>query len=203
MSYCETSNRPVLEAIRLLVLENDRLRVTVCPTLGGKITSLVHKASGKEVLYVPDVIRFTRILPRFYFVAGGIEVSFPISALADAERSGALSNVDIARTGAPTSHAVSASCGSGCVVRRILARPAGRLPHRARGHAQPGRLLHPWMSWSNAAIPSAPDTEYAFPRRQGAVSLLTHHHDRLEDAGSEARGRHQEMTGYFWSSRET
>jgi hypothetical protein len=35
--------------------------------------------SGKEVLYVPEVIGYTRILPRFYFVAGGIEVSFPIS----------------------------------------------------------------------------------------------------------------------------
>jgi len=43
------------------------------------MTSIVHKGSGKEVLYVPHVIRPTRILPRFYSVAGGIEVSFPIS----------------------------------------------------------------------------------------------------------------------------
>ena len=60
-------------------MENDFVKVTVCPDLGGKVYSLVHKPSGKEVLYVPDVIRYTRILPRFYFVAGGIEVSFPIS----------------------------------------------------------------------------------------------------------------------------
>ena len=28
----------------------------------------------RQVLYRPDVIKYTRILPRFYFVAGGIEV---------------------------------------------------------------------------------------------------------------------------------
>src|SRR5688500_9398231 len=79
VSYSETSNRPVLKKYKFLVLENDQVKVTICPDLGGKVTSLIHKGSGGEVLYNPDVIRPTRILPRFYFVAGGIEVSFPIS----------------------------------------------------------------------------------------------------------------------------
>lgn len=77
ISYVETSNRPVLKKYRFVGLENDLIKVTICPGLGGKITSMIHKPSGKEVLYMPDVIRYTRILPRFYFVAGGIEVSFP------------------------------------------------------------------------------------------------------------------------------
>src|SRR5579863_4936401 len=67
VSYCETSNRPVLQKYHYIVLENDRLKVTICPDLGGKVTSIICKRSGKEVLYVPDVIRQTRILPRFYF----------------------------------------------------------------------------------------------------------------------------------------
>src|SRR5579884_4246987 len=78
-SYCETSRRPVLKRYRFVTLENDWLKVTICPDLGGKITSMIHKPTGREVLYKPLVIRHTRILPRFYFVAGGIEVSFPIS----------------------------------------------------------------------------------------------------------------------------
>lgn len=61
-----------------ITLENDQVKITICPDLGGKVTSMVLKLSGKEVLYVPEVIRPTRILPRFYFVAGGIEISFPI-----------------------------------------------------------------------------------------------------------------------------
>src|SRR5258708_16435666 len=79
VSYCETSNRPVPVKYHFIVLQNDQLKVTICPDLGGKVTSMVYKKSGKEVLYVPDVIRYTRILPRYYFTAGGIEVSFPIS----------------------------------------------------------------------------------------------------------------------------
>src|SRR4249920_3118291 len=78
-SYCETSNRPVLAKYHFIVLENGNLQCTICPDLGGKVVSLIHKPSQKEVLYKPEVIRYTRILPRFYFVAGGIEISFPIS----------------------------------------------------------------------------------------------------------------------------
>jgi Domain of unknown function (DUF5107) len=79
VSYCETANRSALRKYHFVVLENKYMKVTVSPDLGGKVVSIVHKPSGKEVLYVPQVIRPTRILPRFYFVAGGIEVSFPIS----------------------------------------------------------------------------------------------------------------------------
>jgi len=79
LSYCETSARPVPECYRFLNLENDLLKVVICPDMGGKVTSIVHKKSGKEVLYNPHVIRHARILPRFFFVAGGIEISFPIS----------------------------------------------------------------------------------------------------------------------------
>ena len=79
VSFSETSNRPILKEYNFIDLENEQIRVTICPDLGGKVTSIIHKPSGREVLYVPDVIRYTRILPRFYFVAGGIEVSFPIS----------------------------------------------------------------------------------------------------------------------------
>src|SRR6187455_1385741 len=79
MSYAETSNRPVPKKYGFIVLQNDFVKATICPDLGGKVYSLIHKPSGREALYVPDVIRYTRILPRFYFVAGGIEVSFPIS----------------------------------------------------------------------------------------------------------------------------
>src|SRR5256886_12886902 len=79
VSYVATSPRPVRKKYRFIALENDRLKVVICPDFGGKVTSLIHKDSGKEVLYVPDVIKPVRILPRFSFVPGGIAVSFPIS----------------------------------------------------------------------------------------------------------------------------
>src|SRR6478609_3214369 len=79
VSYVETSNRPVPKKYHFIILENEHMKVTICPDLGGKVVSMIHKPSGKEVLYQPGIVRYTRILPRFYFTAGGIEVSFPIS----------------------------------------------------------------------------------------------------------------------------
>jgi hypothetical protein len=66
VSYAETSNRPVPQKYHFIVLENDHIKITICPDLGGKVFSMIHKPSRKEVLYVPDVIRYTRILPRFW-----------------------------------------------------------------------------------------------------------------------------------------
>src|SRR5690348_5447317 len=47
VSYVETSNRPVLKKYRFIVLENEKLKATICPDLDGKIISLIHKPSGK------------------------------------------------------------------------------------------------------------------------------------------------------------
>ncbi|HEY6082810.1 MAG TPA: DUF5107 domain-containing protein, partial [Chitinophagaceae bacterium] len=53
VSYVETSNRPNPEKYHFIVLENGRVKITVCPDLGGKVVSMVLKPSGKEVLYQP------------------------------------------------------------------------------------------------------------------------------------------------------
>src|SRR5437660_1619156 len=79
VSYCETAEQPVLRKYTFIALENDHIKITICPGLGGRVTSIFHKRSRNEALYVPRVIRPVRILPRFCFVAGGIQVSFPIS----------------------------------------------------------------------------------------------------------------------------
>ncbi len=64
---------------QVVALENDFLRVAICPDLGGKVYSITDKRSGNEALFVPGSIQPVRVLPRFGFVPGGIEVSFPIS----------------------------------------------------------------------------------------------------------------------------
>ncbi|HMH31379.1 MAG TPA: DUF5107 domain-containing protein, partial [Puia sp.] len=50
ISYCETSNRPVLKKYHFIMLENDQLKITLCPDLGGKVTSMILKPTGKEIL---------------------------------------------------------------------------------------------------------------------------------------------------------
>jgi len=78
-SVCETSRRPVLKKYHLVLLENDLLRVAICPDLGGRVYSIYLKKAKVETLFASRVIRPVRILPRHFYIGGGIEVSFPIS----------------------------------------------------------------------------------------------------------------------------
>jgi hypothetical protein len=201
VSYAETSNRPVLKKYQLIVLENAFMKVTICPSLGGKVTSIVHKASGREVLYVPAVIRHTRILPRFYFVAGGIEVSFPVSH-SPTQNEKVQYRID------RSSQRIYVTCGERELrfgmqwsVEYSLGPGDRFLTQRAKFY-NPGVGVYPWMSWSNAALSSAPDTRYDFPK--GKVLAHASKLDTIDWAsqGPAIENDIREMTGYFWKTKD-
>jgi hypothetical protein len=201
ISYAETSNRPVPKKYHFIILENDQIKITICPDLGGKVYSMIHKPSGKEVLYVPDVIRYTRILPRFYFVAGGIEVSFPIS---HSPTQNEKVNYKIDRT----KERIYVTCGERELrfgmqwsVEYSLGQNDHFLTERVIFH-NPGTFAYPWMSWSNAALPSARDTKYNFPK-----GTVLSHSSKLDTIDWERQGPKtqrdiKEMTGYFWKTKD-
>lgn len=163
--------------------------------------SLIHKGSGKNVLYTPSVIRGTRILPRFYFVAGGIEVSFPVSHTP-------VQNETVLYKVEKKEGRVYVTCGEKELrygmqwsVEYSLGPEDEFLTQRVKYH-NPGIQAYPWMSWSNAAIPSAPDTQYHFPKGE----VLSHSSilDTLDWAqeGPRTEAEIQEMTGYFWKTKD-
>jgi hypothetical protein len=201
MSYSQTSDRPVLKKYRFVAIENKFIKALVCTDLGGKVFSLVHKTSGKETLYVPDVIRYTRILPRFYFVAGGIEVSFPISH-SPSQNERVLYRIDRA------SDRIYLTCGERelrfgmqWAVEYSLGPNDQFLTQRVKFH-NPGKGVYPWMSWSNAALPSSDDTRYNFPKGQ----VLSHSSkiDTIDwsSEGPKTESDIKEMTGWFWKTKD-
>src|SRR5687767_14933662 len=201
MSYVETSARPVAKKYKFIVLQNDHLKATICPDLGGKVYSLIHKPSGKESLYVPEVIRYTRILPRFYFVAGGIEVSFPISH-SPTQNESLLYKIDSAnqrkyitcgerelRFGMQWSVEYSLGASDNFLTQRMV-------------FVNPGKSTYPWMSWSNAALPAGYDTRYYFPK--GEVLAHSSKVDTIDwlKEGPATEADIREMTGYFWKTKD-
>lgn len=56
-----------------VVLENDLLRATVLPGLGGRLSSLVHRPSGRELLHANPVVQPGNLALRDAWVAGGTE----------------------------------------------------------------------------------------------------------------------------------
>jgi len=196
-SFCETSKRPVLKNYRMVSLENDHLRVKICPDLGGRVCSIFLKRAAVETLFFPRVVRPVRILPRQSFTGGGIELSFPISH----------SPVQIV----PVRHRVTCdqerlyvSCGErelrfgmNWTVEYSMGEHDAFLTQRTV-FFNADRDAHPWMSWSNAGVPARPDTEFHFP--DGPV--LVHGRDlRTIDWNAEGPRRQSDvsrMTGFFW-----
>ncbi|MFS4093662.1 DUF5107 domain-containing protein [Streptomyces sp. AF1A] len=56
-----------------LVLENDRLRATVLPGLGGRVASLVHLPTGRELVYRNPVFQPANFALNGAWYSGGIE----------------------------------------------------------------------------------------------------------------------------------
>jgi hypothetical protein len=70
----DSYDRTLVErAIPTLVLDNDHLRATFLPGLGGRLYSLVHKPSGQELLYRNPVLQPANLALRNAWFAGGVE----------------------------------------------------------------------------------------------------------------------------------
>ncbi len=200
-SFSETSDRPVARTFRMVELQNDVMRVLICPSLGGKVFSMQHKPSRKEVLYVPEVIRYTRILPRFYFVAGGIEVSFPIS---HSPTQNDLVKYRIDKQNGRT----YVTCGERELrfgmqwsVEYSLGASDKYLTQRVKFH-NPGTKAYPWMSWSNAAMPAGDDTQFDFPNGEVLSHSSVIDTINWQTEGPKTEKDIPEMTGYFWKTKD-
>ena len=143
------------------------------------------------MLYVPGLIKYTRILPRFYFVAGGIEVSFPISH-SPVQNEKILYKID------RTPERIYATCGERELhfgmqwsVEYSLGRKDNFLTERVIYH-NPGTGTYPWMSWSNAALPAEADTRFDFKRQSLSHGSILDSMDWLDQRRSEI----SEMTGF-------
>jgi len=197
-SFCETSRRPEIRKYRMISMENDLLRVKICPDLGGRVCSLFLKESATETLFFPQVIRPVRILPRYSFTGGGIELSFPISH-SPVEVSPVL--YEITRS----DDRVYVCCGEREIkygmhwtVEYSLGAEDSFLTQRTV-FLNPNSEPHAWMSWSNAGVPALPDTIFDFPA--GPVLV---HDSRVRtidwnQEGPRTQADVHRMTGFFWN----
>jgi hypothetical protein len=196
-SFCETSRRPAIRKYRMISIENEEIRVKICPDLGGRVCSLFLKRSGAETLFFPSVIRPVRILPRQSFTGGGIELSFPISH-SPVEIVPVLYDVSRDR------NRIYVSCGErelrfgmNWTVEYSLGEEDSFLTQRSV-FFNPDAEAHPWMSWSNAAVPARPDTVFDFP---DSPVLAHDSHIRTinwNKQGPQTQAEVRRMTGYFW-----
>lgn len=196
-SYGDTEATPAPRAWRMVVLENEFLRVEVAPELGGRVYRLFDKRAEREVLFSNPVVKPVRVLPIWAFISGGLEFNFPIahSPTSIAEvgcvsgRTGDYGYIRVgereARTGMEWVVEWGLADGQAILVQRTALRNATR-------------AAHPWMMWTIGAMRSTADTEFVHPPHRVLL-----HDDRLAEAewpGEDLNwDRHyRQMTALFW-----
>jgi hypothetical protein len=196
-SYGDTEPTPTPRVFRMVILENDALRIEVAPELGGRVYSLFDKRLGKEILFSNPVVKPVRILPIWAFISGGIEFNFPIahSPTSVAEvgcTTGRVGNYGFIRVGER-----EARTGMEWVVELGLVEDQPLLVQRTALRNQT-TAAHPWMMWTICAVRSTEETEFIHPPHR--VFL---HDNQVLEAGWPGEGlnwdRHyQRMTALFF-----
>src|SRR5262249_55356550 len=160
------TNRRVDKSYNAVFLENEYLRVTVLPELGGKLYAIYDKTAGREGLYTHHVVKYEMVGIRGAWTSGGIEWNFP-----DGHTLTTVSPVDyVTRTEEDGSATVIV--GDTERVQRMQWAVAIRLrPGRKFVETEvtlnnrretPGRY---WF-WATAAAPATDDMRFIYPMRE-------------------------------------
>ncbi|MDD6472171.1 MAG: DUF5107 domain-containing protein [Bacteroidales bacterium] len=72
------SHKSVPQEWKVVTLENEYIRVTIFPQIGGKLWGAYDKINQKEFVYTNDAVKFRNIAMRGPWTSGGIEFNFGI-----------------------------------------------------------------------------------------------------------------------------
>jgi Tfp pilus assembly protein PilF len=72
------TDKPVKKEWKVIELENEFIKITILPEVGGKIWSATEKSTGKDFIYNNHVIKFRDIAMRGPWTSGGIEANYGI-----------------------------------------------------------------------------------------------------------------------------
>jgi len=168
------SRTKVDRTYRALFLENEFLKVTCLPELGGRLHSVFDKTTGQEMFHLNRVIKPGMIAMRGAWISGGVEwnsgphghtvtILSPVDALVGRNQDGSayleISNQEkIFRTR--------------WTVRVTLHPGRAYLDERIRLN-NPTDGMHPYYFWNCTAFPNRPGTRFIYP-----MSLGTDHNAR-------------------------
>lgn len=72
------TDKPVQKEWKVVELENDYIKLTILPEVGGKVWSAIEKSTGKDIVYNNHVIKFRDIAMRGPWTSGGVEGNYGI-----------------------------------------------------------------------------------------------------------------------------
>lgn len=149
---------------KVVSLENDYIKLTLFPEIGGKIWGAVDKTTGKEFIYNNHVVKFRDIAMRGPWTSGGIEFNFGIIGHAPTSST----PVDYVTRQKPDG-SVSCYVSSYELITRTLWTVEVNLP-KDKAYFTTTTTWHnsssidqPYYQWMNAGYPAAGNVEFCYP----------------------------------------
>jgi tetratricopeptide (TPR) repeat protein len=160
------TNDRVMQKYRAIYLENEYLKITILPELGGHVYSVYDKHNHREVFYRDHVIKYGLVGPRGAWIAGGMEFSFPFAHTTDtisAVESILHQNTDGSATA--TVGAVDWVSNMHWEIAITLRPDTARLEEGVTlFNSTP--LNNLYLFWTNAAVKATDDAHYIYPMRE-------------------------------------
>src|SRR3954452_12605493 len=159
------TGRRVERDLRALFLENEYLKCSVLPDIGGHVYSCTDKISGREMFYANPSLKKQLIGYRGAWAAFGIEFNFPVS-----HNWMSMSPVDFATTTADDGSAsiwvgnTDRACGTAWRVQLTL-QPGRAVLDQAVTLENPSDVRHRFYWWTNAAVEVGDDSRLIYPVR--------------------------------------
>jgi len=154
------------ETYQAIYLENQYLKITILPQLGGHVYSVYDKIDHREVLYRDHVIKYGLVGPRGAWISGGMEFSFPYAHTMDTVspvESVLRQNPDGSATAVVG--AVDWVSGMHWEIALTLRPEMARLQEDVTlFNSTP--LEHLYLFWTNTAVKATDDLQYIYPMRE-------------------------------------
>ena len=162
----DLTDRREVKSYRALFLENDYLKATILPDVGGRLYSLYDKVGKREVFYRNHVMKYGLVALRGAWISGGVEFNFP-----NGHTTLTVSPVE-ARLLQNNDGSATAVVGATDWVTEmhwevaLTLRPGeARLQqHVTLFNSTPLENLY-WY-WANAAVPATNDMQFDYPMRE-------------------------------------
>jgi len=162
----DLTNQREVKTYKAVYLENDYLKATILPEMGGHLYSLYDKVNKREVFYRNNVVKYGLVGRRGAWVSGGVEFNFPHGH----------TDVTVSPVAFTT---VQNSDGSATVV-------VGDVDLVTEMHWEVALTLHPGQArleqhvtlfndtgltnlywyWANSAVPATDDMRFIYPMRE-------------------------------------
>ena len=158
------SHQGVEQEWKMVKLENDYVEVYITPEIGGKVWGAVDKATGKEFIYMNDVVKFRDVAMRGPWTSGGIEWNSGVIG----HHPGGAAPVDykVFVDGDGTAHCVVGGMDlpSHLQWRVDISLPPNSSYFETRTFwYNDSPFYQSYYQWNNAAVKSAEDLRFYFP----------------------------------------